>query len=369
MTRRLVILGSTVTALAVVRDAHAHGLQPVVVDTQDGIAFLSRWAQACRLPRDASDAHMHARLLELAADGSWLIATGDPWLRRMMPQRAALDEAYEAVLHPSNDALQICLDKHRFAEWCRQHDLSAPLSWWVGSQERPPNLRAPFLIRPAETLHGRNDAGLPKAVQAADEAELAQWLRAFADAECGALVSESLLRSSLTQYSVPFARRDDELMSFVARKVRPLPERCAVGTCVELSPNRDVEDLGRRAALALDYFGVGEAEILHDHATGRNYLIEINARPWLQYPLAPASHHDFLGLLVGAPRGDAVPLQAGRCWIDMRADLFEAFSSSVGAVRNGDISAASYLASLLRVNVFARFALRDPRPAWVGQNP
>ena len=62
-----------------------------------------------------------------------------------------------------------------------------------------------------------------------------------------------------------------------------------------------VEQLARNAIERLDYFGIGEAEILRDKQTGEDYLIEINARPWLQYALAPASNHDFLGLVLGLP--------------------------------------------------------------------
>lgn len=366
MDGRLVILGSTVTALAVVRDAHAHGLEPVVVDTREGIAFSSRWTVARLLPSDSDDDMWLACLRALGGPGAWLIATGDPWVRRIMRRRAELDAMFVRVLHPSNQALEICLDKHHFATWCRQNQLSAPPSWLAGVEARPEGLAPPFLIRPAATLHGGNPARLPKAVEAPDEEALTKWLQVFADADCPALVAVSLLHQPLTQYSVPFARLGGRMLSFVARKVRPTPDRCAVGTCVELAPQREVEELARRAAEKLDYVGVGEAEILYSQADRRSYLIEINARPWLQYPLAPASGHDFLGLIVGRPPQPDASVKEGRCWIDLHADLFQAFSSSVGAVRRGELGLGAYLRSLTRVNVFARFDLRDPRPAWHG---
>ena len=99
MFTHLVILGSTVTALAVVRDAHAHGLRPIVVDTGDGIAFRSRYAIACR-PADASDEAVLAALRAHAGPGSALVATGDPWVRFVIRQRPALDGMFGAVLHP-----------------------------------------------------------------------------------------------------------------------------------------------------------------------------------------------------------------------------------------------------------------------------
>jgi predicted ATP-grasp superfamily ATP-dependent carboligase len=161
---------------------------------------------------------------------------------------------------------------------------------------------------------------------------------------------------------VPFGRSADYLDVFVARKVRPAPKHCSVGSYVELAPQSEVESLARRAATALDYFGIGEVEILREDETGRLFLIEINARPWLQYALAPASGHDFLGALIGKPRSMR-RVTEGRRWIDLESDVYGAFSSSVGAVRLGELGLGSYLLSLLRANVYARLDFRDLMPA------
>jgi predicted ATP-grasp superfamily ATP-dependent carboligase len=291
------------------------------------------------------------------------VATGDPWVRFIVRHRARLDAAFGAVLHPSNEALEICLDKQRFAAWCGAHGFDTPRSWWPGAGARPEGLGFPVLVRPAQTLHGLAHAGLPKAVEIHDESALAALLAKFDAAGCAAVVSESLLGPGVTQYSVPFARRSDALLSFVARKVRPAPERCSVGTFVELSPQPEIEAVARRAVQELDYFGVGEVEILHVAASGRASLIEINARPWLQYALAPASGHDFLDTLLRRPVQGGLRRTRGRTWIDLRSDLFGALSSSVGAVRRGRLGLGAYLASLTRANVHARFDWRDPLPA------
>lgn len=363
MRDRLVILGSTLTALAVARDAHAHHLHPIVLDTQDGIAFSSRWVTPHLLTLDSDDAAILSRLSGLG-EGSCLVATGDPWVRFVMRNRSALDSAFHAVLHPPNATLRVCLDKAQFSNWCAANRLQAPRAWVAAEQARPKNLVPPFLIRPAETLHGAPNHGLPKAVEVGDDQELASWLARFAAAGCRALVSESLLQQRLTQYSVPFARANGELLSFVARKVRPDPIRCSVGTCVELAPHPDAEALGRRAAEALDYFGIGEAEVLHSEATGRSFLIEVNCRPWLQYPLAPASGHDFLGMLIDRRARHRPQVKSGVRWVDLPSDLFGAFSSSVGVVRSGQLGLGAYVTSLLKVNVFARLDPHDLKPAF-----
>jgi D-aspartate ligase len=362
---RLIILGSSLTALAVARDAHSLGMEPVIVDTSRGIAFDSRWVRRFLLPPERVEAGLAEHVLAGGAGHDYVIATSDAWLRHVIAQRKALDEACRAVLHPSNAMLETCLDKSRFAAWCASREIPSPRAWLVGQESRPKGLVAPFLVRPANTLHaGLAGAagGLPKAVEAADEGELEKWLRNFSERRCPAIVSESLLHESLTQFSIPFARTPKTFDAFVARKQRPGAKHCSVGSYVELTAQPDLEQLARRVAEGLDYFGIGEAEVLRVDATGRLCLIEVNARPWLQYALAPASGHDFLGTLVGRPRAMR-RIKDGRRWINLESDLFVAFSSSIGAVRRGELGLGSYLKSLLRANVYARFDLRDPLPA------
>src|SRR5262249_935639 len=118
-----------------------------------------------------------------------------------------------------------------------------------------------------------------------------------------------------------------------------------------------------KAADALDYFGIGEMEILFDRASGRHLVIEINARPWLQYALAPASGHDFLGLVLSLPsRQPTVGVTEGRRWLNLGDDLVNGFSGSVGEVRHGRTTAGAYFASVIRSNVFALLDWRDPAP-------
>ncbi len=361
----LVILGSTITALAVARDAAAHGLAPSIVDTCDGIAFRTRSADAHLLP-NADDVAVVEHLVRLARQTrSLLVATGDVWLRFIMRHRMVLEGDFEAVLHPDNVSLEICLSKVDFARWCRAHALDAPAAWLVGEESRPAELHLPVMIRPAETLHGRESLGLPKAVEARTEAELQTWLERFAGAGIRVLVTESLLAEPVVQYSVPASRSNGRMQTFVARKTRPAPENCSVGTYVELCPHPEVEALARRALDTLDYFGIAEVEVLHVPRTGRSYLIEINARPWLQYALGPASGHDLLGLVTGRPAiSPRAERKIGVRWIDFRSDLFACWSRSVGLVRNGKLGLGAYLRSLARANVFALFAWSDLRP-WI----
>jgi predicted ATP-grasp superfamily ATP-dependent carboligase len=311
--------------------------------------------------------------------GNALVATSDHWLEFVMRHRDALERVYATILHPANAALNVCLHKREFVEFCRQADLPVPTTWFVASEARPLGLDCPVILRPSHTRHqGAAVHSIPKAVEAHDEAELKTWLATFAAHDCAAVVATSLLGRRLVQYSVPYAVMSgvapgacapEHILAFVASKRRPLPDRCSVGCYVELSPQAEVLALARRAILALDLRGIGEVEILHDADTGENFLIEINARPWLQYALAPASGHDFLAACLGLASRPSLPRarQQGLAWIDLKPDLYNAFSRRNGAVRRGEIRLLDYLRSLLRPAIHAKFDWRDPVPvmhAW-----
>ncbi len=358
----LVILGASITALAVARDAHRYGLRPLVVDSQDGPAFHSRWVKGVKLASLAPEVWAE-RVSSLGSPHAALIATSDHWIRFLIDHRRRLSASYQLIVQPDDLTLEICLDKWAFAEWCAASGLPAPVAWTPGRDPRPALLAFPVLLRPLRTLHSIPQSTLPKAVQVHDEAELTHWLQQFAMQQAIPLVTESLLGRPLEQYSIPFARRAGITLLFSARKVRPPAEMCQTGTCVEMCVDERVVQLARTAVERLDYFGIGEVELLRDTATGKDYLIEINARPWLQYALAPASNHNFLGLVLGLPATGAMSaVQTGRTWVDLYQDLFVAFSRSIGVVRHGHLGLVAYLLSLTRCNVFALFDWRDPRP-------
>lgn len=321
----------------------------------------SRYA-ARALVRESNNLALLAALTGLGAQDGALIATEDRWLEFVAAHRESLEAVYGELLVPSNDVLRICLNKAAFARWSDEHGLPACRSW---SLDRLAEVRLPALIRPTSTLHGRRDTGLPKAVFVDSVSALNDWAGQYRASGIDALVSESLLEREVVQYSVPFAARGGEILSFVARKVRPPASWAATGTCVELHPNKEVEDLARRAVKALDYFGVGEVEILRSEQDGRCYLIEINARPWVQYSIAAASGHDLLNFALGGDgrRPSVRQSKQGVRWLNLAADLYVCFSRSEGLYRQGKLSVAQYAASVLKANAYAFFDWRDPWPA------
>lgn len=365
MPGRIVILDSSGTALAVARCAHRLGMEPVVFDTTDGIATASRLVRA-EIHPDTRQEGLLARLTALARERrSLLLATSDTWLRFLMQHRAQLETSFDRILHPDNDTLATCLDKARFASWCTQHELPVPRRFELtGPVDPRADLPFPLLVRPDATLHGSVTASGLKAQEVHSPAQLNEAMAGICRAQRRPVVCESLLPRHLVQYSVGIARRGEEVLSVVARKLRPEPAACSTGTLVETADDAGVDALARRVAQLLDYQGIAEVEILHDTSTEANFLIEVNPRPWLQFSLGAATGRDLLGLVaLGQPRcTPRVPPHRPARWLDLRADL-RAWS------RSGQPAAAgartwSLLRSLAGANVFARWSPRDQGPFW-----
>jgi predicted ATP-grasp superfamily ATP-dependent carboligase len=180
-----------------------------------------------------------------------------------------------------------------------------------------------------------------------------------------AVVSESLLARPIRQFSVGFARRPGRFLGFVTEKVRPRAHAFGVGSFVSLRDEPTILALGREIAERLDFFGIGEVELLVDGSTGERFVVEVNARPWLQFSMAAASGHDLLHVVTGVraaglPRGHSTGLHWWAPMPDVRHLLNDRPEGWTGAAR----TVVRLGRAAARASIYARFDWRDPAPAW-----
>jgi len=361
---RIVVLGSSLTALAVVRAAKALGIASILFDTRRGIAFDSRYPMPIHCP-EGNDEFLLQQLERVASkDSAALIADSDGWLRFIVRCRPVLESMFASVLHPGSRSIELCLDKSRFLDWCMSNGFAAPRRYGIEvASSLQPSQECPLLLRPEITRHelGKN---VPKAIEVRSRAELDCWLAQFAAAGVTPSIAQSLLRPGIRQYSVGLARdRSGQIRSMVGEKLRSYPEQCAGGTYVILSAQDDVLSLATRAIEALDYFGIAEVEILRDDNTGECFLIEINARPWVQFGLAQKAGLDFLGFVLGRADTQRVSVRPRSLrWLNFEADVYGCLSRDMGAVRHGRLTLNDYLRSFFAANTFAVWDAADPRP-------
>lgn len=362
-TAELVILGNNITALALVRGARRHNIRPTLFDCAAGIAFKSCLTDKVLCPAGADTVIMD-RLPLLGSGGkAFLVAVSDDWVRFIVRNREELERHFKRILHAQNEVLLTCLNKDAFSVFCVQHELSTPRYYDLSGPTRPADIGYPVIMRPSGSSIVLGES-IPKAIHIDDEPGLNSWLEKFRLAGVPCVVTESLLHHQLRKYSVAIARSGKTMVSYVGEQLRPQPKECGVGVYVELSPNQEAEALARRVAEILDYYGMGEMEILYSQDAGRYYLIEFNVRPWLQYSLAESSNHCLLKFLVDADayQQDA-ELKTGRSWLWLANDLHVCFSRSIGYLWHGRMGLLEYLHSLLRANSPAVFSWKDPWPA------
>lgn len=361
--KQLVILGTTLTALAVARSAHRAGVSCSLVDIRHGIASQTRLARTHIVDRaDAAATLASLRQLAAAAGPTALIADSDAWLRFIVAHRDALEAIFTTVLHPGQDALRICLDKNTFLDWCSANRFPAPRLYAVNADGtlRPP-AQFPLLIRPQTTRH-ESGIDVPKAVEARNPVELEHWLQRFAAVQVEPAIGQSLLRPGIRQFSIGTARNRDGLTRMmVAEKLRSIPEQCAGGTYVVLAEQATVKALVLRVIEALDYYGIAETEVMYDPATNECFLIEINARPWTQFALAERAGGNFLGFLLWGQAPRAARAKRWR-WLNFEADAYGCLSRDTGVVRLGRLGMLAYLRSVLSANVFAVWDRSDVGP-------
>lgn len=360
---RLIVLGSTVTALAIVRNSHQMRLPCVLIDTQSGPATLSRLAEVKVLDDDDDEAALAAVVRQASDTTSALIADSDRWLRWIMRHRDALEAKFHLVLHPPNSVLEICINKTQFIRWCKEKALPAPNLFDIYDKRVFSSIEFPVLVRPELTRHGV-DEDLPKALEVSTASQLSVLLERYVELGVAPNVCQSLLRPNVEQYSVGVACNDKGANRvFVAKKLRPAAESCAGGTYVVASPDEQVASLVVDAVQALDLYGIAEIEVLKDVDTGELYLLEVNARPWVQYALAVHSGFDFLRFLIRSNSYDfGSETQYGKRWLSFADDLYTVFSRSEGMLASRKIGFWEYLRTLMSANVFSLWNWRDPMP-------
>lgn len=357
----LIVLGSSLTALAVARTASRSGLSCILVDDIRGPAASTRAAEF-RALRSVDESGIYEAVADrVGGQDVTVVADSDRWLRFVRDHRHVLENSGWQVLHPDSRAIETCLDKTTFLTWCAAQHLPAPRLYQVEDVRQLGQDHYPLLLRPEWTQHS-SATGLPKAIEIKRPGDLDRWLREFDHAGVRPTICESLLREGLQQYSVGASRdRAGRVLTFLAEKVRPHAEQCAGGTFVRPAVNDDVEHLAAAALNAIDYFGVAEVEVLFDPAQRRGFLIEINARPWLQYGLPFVSGCDLLAHAVGREPSSA-KVDKRHAWLYFHSDLYACFSRSTGLLATGKIGVGEYLRTIGAADIYALWDARDPLP-------
>ena len=289
--------------------------------------------------------------LRCVTDPHWLIADSDHWLRFIVENRRSLE--YATVLHPSDKVIETCLAKDRFSQWCRHSGFSTPEI--VAADDSA--IRFPVVVRPNLTRHREVDT--PKACVAYNQREFESCVEGYRRVQADFVITEALIEPATRYFAVGLARRSDgEMLTFATEKVRPPVARCRGASYVETRSLPEAIDLARSVAERLEFVGIGELEIACHR--GRLSIIELNPRPWLQYPMARALGLSMLGFVAleqaqTEPRGKV-------SWINLGTDVYWCLSRSGGLAWSGQLPLTRFVAQVLTADCHPLWDWRDVGP-------
>jgi D-aspartate ligase len=296
---------------------------------------------------------------------NYLIGTSDVWLPFIVRHRAQL-ERYFNVLQAPNEALDLCINKNKFYQWCEAHGFSVPRTlfginhdtWHTIEQHIP----FPLLVK-LSNKGLRQDISFPKTLEIQTSKQLEQLRQqAFAlNFVDELMISESLLNRRLIQFSLPFCCNGEGIISYEAIKERPAPQQCGVGTFVSTCHHPHLKEMCHQLLKKLNYYGFGELEVLYDQDQQQYFIIELNARPWTQMTLATAIGYNFLRFLLYKEEQHPPPAREGLAWLSFTEDLYHSYAALKKQPSCKTI--ISYLLSLKRTRAFDYFSLADPFPA------
>jgi predicted ATP-grasp superfamily ATP-dependent carboligase len=362
----VIVLGASQIALEIAREAIRLGARTVnMIDTVSDVGSFSNCSSFHQLPQNFHFDEVFRAIDKVVVKGKTvLLADSDQWLDFVKMYRFRLDPLV-AVLHPTNDVLELCLSKSKFGDWCT--DNSIRTAERIDEQEIANGLLPldfPLIIRPDKDIAIKTE--LPKCVSVENAYELNSTVERYRKAGVGISVTRSLLGLTPSQVSVGFCRRaNGDCITFVAEKIRPFANFCGTGTFVKSTECFEyVRSIALSVAEKMNFVGIGEMEFLVDHRSEQAYLIEINARPWMQFSLSKHAGVDIIAFALNDELTCSENQQSfigENAWCNFGRD-FEFLLANLWAKKISPATFTLQTFGYLHVSEWAFFRFQDLKP-------
>lgn len=353
---------------------------PVVLfaNVDDDPAARSRYVKrAHRLPDPDQDPDAAiALILQAAAEEPVppvIFPQGDADLLLVSRRRAEL-APHARLLLPEHGLVEDAVDKLRFCKLAARRDLPVPKTCILppfGDRGDVASWdRFPAIVKPAlrsgwfGSSLAKRAGGARKALRIEDRRALDDLLPALYAHDLPLLLQESVEggEENVVSYHA-YARAGGEVVGeFTGRKVRTWSRTHGISTCVEITDDPQVRDLGRDVLAKLSFSGVVKLDFKRCPRTGRLFLLEMNPRFNLwHWPGAvagvnlPRLVYDDLLVPGSAKAGRARP---GVRFVALREDL-RAFREYRAA---GDLDGPSWLRSVATAEACRELRASDPLP-------
>jgi predicted ATP-grasp superfamily ATP-dependent carboligase len=321
----VLIFGTHIAALGVLRVLAERGIQSYVVDETSNIIVRSRWYRSAerRLTETSDSDELAGFLQSLRMPRAVLIACSDPWTLAVAGLPSEMRQRYPASV-PPRGAVEQLVDKDRFRALVDRlglpHPRTLPIRGPADLDLVTDDDLANGFLKPTES-HRHNRRFGKKGFFVRSRLTAARLVEQASAAGITFMLQEWIPGNmSKTILIDGFVDRHGTITTMVARRrVRMDPPRLA-NTCSDVTiPLAEVSEVipGLRTLLAeVDYRGIFNVEFKFDERDRRFKIIELNPRPfWLVAHIARAgadlpwmSYLDAQELPIPAP----APYQTGR---------------------------------------------------------
>lgn len=316
------------------------------------------------------DADLREKLADVASGlphKPVLYLTADSYVKFAIENRQFIDEHF--LIHlPSNDVLNLLLDKTAFSDYALRHDILIPRTHNLFNSEDLDSiartLEFPVILKPFVRTAAWRQANLCKAYYLKSTDELRKIYARVNKAESRLMVQEWIPGgdSNIHYCLVYFNGESDCLASFTGYKIRQWP--VGTGTASSTAPleNKFVTESTIALLKQIGYSGFGSVEYKHHGLNGHHYLIEPTVGRVEQIGYVATANGVNLPLhcynaLTGSAMEEAPPPAMSVYFIDELAD----FASAMVHFRKKRLRFGDYLRSLMRKNKFRYYNKHDLR--------
>lgn len=290
--------------------------------------------------------------------------------------RKRLETHFRMAL-PSEEAVEMLLDKKAFCEFARDHELPIPRTYFLRSRDDAERaarqIQYPCILKPPLKTPKWERSTKIKAFKPATAEELLEIYDRCAPWADVLMLQEWIAGTDAELYSCNcyFDRQGQPQAVFTARKLRQWPPETGTSCLGEECRNDELREVALRLFRAVDFRGLGYLEMKRDVRTGRQLIIEPNiGRPTGRSAIAEAGGVELLYTmycdLAGLPSPNAgTQTYRGAKWIYWRQDLRSAFHYW----RRGELTIGEWIRSLAGKKACAVFSWSDPLPFfadWLG---
>jgi len=365
------VLGSYITGLGVIRSLGWKGIPIISLDSdKNQIGFYSKYCNGIKSPHPAYREEAYIDLLleigGLLNDKGVLIPTSDVAALITLKNKSKLLKYYNFIMSDLSVS-ELLINKSLFYKTLKKLNVEHPKTYYpkVEKQvlELSREIKYPCIIKPALSGYFRLDFKTKLFIANSRKELIIKWKKAN-KRNHEVLIQEIVPGDAESMYGVNMYYRKGFTPRnvFMYQRIREWPHDFGNGCIIQKTNIPELEKIVIDLVSKINYHGIIDAEFKKDARDNSFKLIEINARPWMQYSLASRYGVDAAYFAYMDTIGKKVEKQylskEDVKWVIIFDDVY----SALKRIYKKELTYHQWLSSYRGKKVYAFFARDDPMP-------